>query len=228
MEGDQLRPRAVRTARKKEDDPMPSRINLYASCALAMLFSLQGRAQDSPSLGDLARQAQKDKANAPAAKKVLTNDDLPSSSGSSAAVPGLGRVVQPATPGKPGAAASPSEQLERMSAALNELDSVDSATLAKNVLQGSDADFPGRSQWEEKLFAAKQVFVSQGRAIMKKANQLEAQAKGVQDAENQNDPRARDLANKLQQLVQESAQTSAAFQAVITEGQNLAGQSAGH
>jgi hypothetical protein len=203
------------------------RLNLYASCALALLFSFQVRAQDSPSLGDLARQAQKDKANAPAAKKVLTNDDLPSASGSSAYAPGLGRVMQPGPSGKSGAAASASDQLERMGAALNELDTQDSAMLAKNVLQGSDADFPGRKQWEQKLFAAKQVFVAQGRALMKKANQLEVSAKGVQDAQNQNDPRARDLATRLQQLVQESVQTSAAFQAVIAEGKDLAGQSAG-
>jgi hypothetical protein len=216
----------LQPAERKEGN-MPRTLSFITACLLALVFCAPGHAQDSPSLGDLARQAQKDKAKDPAAKRVITNDDLPSSSGSSGIVPGLGRVVQPGTPGKPAPVASPPEELQRMESALNELDSLDGATLAKNILQGSGADFPGRSKWEEKLFAAKQAFVSQERALMKKADQVEASAKGIQDAENPNDPRARDLANRLQQLVQQSAQLSAAFQTVITEGKELAGQSTG-
>jgi len=199
---------------------------LFAACALVLVFCLPGHGQDSPSLGDLARQAQKDKANANAQpmSKVITNDDIPSST-SFGSGPGLGRVVQPGTPGKPGTAVSPDEQLERMKSLLNELDSLDRATLAKNALQGSETDFPGRAKWEDKLFAAKQVFVSQGRDIMKRAGQLQESAKSVQDAKNPNDPRAKDLSNRLQQLVQQAVQTGAAFQAVVMEGKDLAGQS---
>ena len=57
---------------------MPRTLHLLASFALAAALGLPAQGQDSPSLGDLARQAQKDKANAPAAKKVFTNEDLPS------------------------------------------------------------------------------------------------------------------------------------------------------
>ena len=219
---------------------MPRQLHLFAASAFALLFCLPGRSQDSPSLGDVARQAQaqkdkdkdKDKTSPPA-KKVFTNDDFPSSgSGSSGSAPGLGRVVQPGqpgTPGKPGAAAAPasaSDQLERMESLLNQLDSLDRTTLAKNVLEGNDTDFPGRAKWVEELFTAKQVFVAQGRDIMKKANQLQASAKGVQDMQNPNDPRAKDLSNRLQQLMQEASRAGAAFQAVIAKGKDLAGQSA--
>lgn len=199
-------------------------LNLFATCALALVFCLPGRGQDSPSLGDLARQAQKDKGNAPATK-VFTNDDLPSSSGPSGPGAGLGRIVQPATPGKPATAASPSDELGRMESVLNELDAMDRPTLAKTVLQGVDTDFPGRSKWEEKLFTTKQIFVTQGRNLLKRAQQLEASAKNVQDIQNPNDPRAKDLSNRLQQLVQDGAGLTGAFQAVVTEGRNLASQS---
>ena len=92
---------------------MPRSLHLFAACALALIFCLPGHGQDSPSLGDLARQAQKDKSNAPA-KKVFTNDDLPSSSGLGSSGPsggsvggpgaGLGQAGQPATPSKQGTA----------------------------------------------------------------------------------------------------------------------------
>ena len=254
---------------------MSRNLSLFAACALAVVFCLPVRGQDSPSLGDLARQAQaqKDKTNKPPAK-VFTNDDLFPGSGpvSSAPVAAPERVAQPAAPaksiaaaapgkpteaatpakpieavaprkptpavapGKPEEAASPSsfssvpaaDQLQRMQSVLDQLDTLDRATLAKSVLQGVDNDFPGRSQWEEKLFTTKQDFVAQGRGLMKKAQQLEASARNVPDIQNPNDPRAQNLSNQLQQLVQEGAGISKAFQAVAMEGRDLAGQSAPH
>jgi len=212
---------------------MSRNLLLFVACSLVLVFCVPGKGQDSPSLGDLARQAQKDKTTAPATK-VFTNDNLPSSSalGSSGLVGapagGAARAAQPGAPAHSGATASASDELGRMESLLNELNSLDRATLARKVLQGSDADFPGRSQWEEQMFAAKQVFVARGRDILKKANQLQASAKGVQDAENSNDPRAKDLTNRLQQLMEEAGRSSAEFQAVITQGKELAGQSSSH
>ena len=58
------------------EDSMRQIPHLIAACAFALVFSMPGPGQDSPSLGDLARQAQKDKANNAAPKKVFTNDDL--------------------------------------------------------------------------------------------------------------------------------------------------------
>jgi len=96
---------------------------LIAACALALATFASAHAQDSPtsspSLGDLARQAQKDKdkeiTNKPAAK-VFTNEDLPSSSGgvSAALGGGLGKVAQLPTGDKSGAAPSPAEKLAMM------------------------------------------------------------------------------------------------------------------
>src|SRR5579872_2750512 len=110
---------------------------LFAACALALVTFAPARAQDSssssPSLGDLARQAQKDKdkekGSKPAAK-VLTNDDLPASS-SGAFAPlagGFGSAAELPPGGKPGAEASPTEKLAMMEIVLNRLESIDRAT----------------------------------------------------------------------------------------------------
>jgi len=182
---------------------------LFALCALALATCASARAQDSqspaPSLGDLARQAQKDKdkekANKPAAK-VLTNDDIHSSSG------GI----------------SIAEGFEKMQSMLDQLDAMDRATLAKNVLQGNNTNFPGRASWEGKLFTAKQTYVSQGRDALQKAKQLKASVEAMNNVQDPNDPRVKSMAAKLQQIVQESQQAGAAFQAVIAEGRGLAAQ----
>jgi hypothetical protein len=208
---------------------MPRKFSLIAACALALVVGAPGRAQDSQSLGDVARQAQKDKANKPPAK-VITNDDMPSSSGGVA--PALGgapvRSAQPAPAAKSDAPQSPAEGLERLQSVLDQLDSLDRATLVNNILEGSTANFPGRANWEEKLFAAKQTFVAQSRAILQKARQLEAAAQGMKDVQDPNDPRAKSMAAKLQQLVQDGTQASATFQGVIEEGKDLAGLPAAH
>jgi len=225
----------------------------FSACALVLVvnFCLPVRGQDSPapspapSLGDVARQAQaqkdkdKNKSNPPA-KKVFTNDDFPSvaGSGSSSTNPGAAHVVQPVgqpagqpgTPGKPAAAApaNPADQLAQMGSLLGQLDSLDRATLAKNVLQGNEVNFPGRAAWEEKLFAAKQLFVAQEREIVTKASQFAALSTGSADTQNANDPRTKALSDQLDQLTQEAQRSSAAFQAVVAEGKELAGQSAAH
>jgi hypothetical protein len=199
---------------------------LIAACVLSLVFCAPGRGQDSPSLGDLARQAQKDKANnnKPSAK-VITNDDMPSGSGGIAPAlgGGSGRVVQPGSAGNAGAIQSPQEGLDKLQSSVDHLDSLDQATLAKDVLEGNDSDFPGRAKWEEKLFAAKKTFVSQTRVVLQKAKQLTASAESIKDAEDPNDLRVKNLGGKLQQLVEETQQNSAAFQAVVAEGKSLAG-----
>jgi len=197
---------------------------------LAPVICAPGRGQDSPSLGDVARKAQKDKANKPPAK-VITNDDMPSSSGGiSPALAGPPEpAAQPGTAGKSDAAAqSPAETLGKLQSVLEQLDSLDRATLVNNVLEGNTSNFPGRAQWEEKLFTAKQAFVSQSRDVLQKARQLEASAEGMKDVQDPNDPRAKKISARLQQLEQESTQASAAFQAVIAEGKDLAVLPTGH
>ena len=212
---------------------MPRSLSLLAACALSVVFSLPAYGQDSPSLGDLARQAQKDKSNAPA-KKVLTNDDLPSASGSGSSGlggafgSGLGQDGQVTTSGKPGAPSSPSQDLERLEALMNQIDSLDRATLVKNVLKGVDVDFPGRSKWEEKLYAAKLVYASQGHELVQKAKQIVASADDLRGIQDPNDPRVKDLGNKLKELIRDGVRVDADFQAVMLEGRDLAGQSSQH
>jgi hypothetical protein len=214
------------------EDTVPRTLSVFAVCALALAVCAPGRGQDSPSLGDLARQAQKDKdkSSKPPAK-VLTNEDLSSSSGgvTSALGSGLGPVApSTGTAGSPGATPTPDESLNRLDSLLRQVDSLDRATLAHNVLQDKDINFPGRAKWEERLFAAKQTYVTQGRAMLQKARQIEASAESLKGSQDPNDPRAKDLAAKLQDLVRDGVQVGAALQAVMMEGRDLASQDAAH
>lgn len=208
---------------------MPRSLSFIVVCALALVIGAPGHGQDSPSLGDLARQAQKDKANRPPVK-VITNDDMPShpAGPSSAPSAGLSPEAQPGVAGNPGDVQSPSEGLEKLQSFVNQLDLVDRAALASNAMDGNDSNFPGRAKWEEKLFAAKQTFVSQTRDVLQKAKQLETASEGMKDIQDQNDPRVKSFSAKLDQLVQEAQQNRAAFQSVMAEGKDLAAQSAAH
>jgi hypothetical protein len=231
---------------------MPRSLHLFATSALvlAVSFCLPGHGQDSPSpsLGDPPRQAQtqkdkdKDKSKA-AAKKVFTNDDFASGTGaaSSGAGSGPGHTaqqgvqpsVQPGSASAPAtaaasASASPSDQLAQIGSLLGQLDSLDRATLATNVLEGNDTDFSGRSAWEDRLFAAKQAFVAQEHEIMVKASQMNASEKGAGGMQNPNDPRTKALSDQLDQLMKEAARSSETFQAVAAEGKELADESSAH
>jgi hypothetical protein len=221
---------------KAQEGKMSRSLKIIAAGALILFFCVSGRGQDSPSLGDLARQAQKnkDKTDKPAAR-VITNDDLPSRSsggsssrGSSAPGAESGRVAQPGAAGAPDTISTPAEGLEKIQSTLDEVDSLDRATLASTVLDGNNSNFPGRAKWEEQLFAAKQAFVSQGRALLQKARQLEASAEGMKDIQDPNDPRLKSFSGKLEQLVQENQQNSAAFQAVVAQGKELSTQPVAH
>ena len=208
---------------------MHRNLRIIALSAMAFVFCVPLHGQDSPSRGDIARQAQKDKANKPVVK-VITNDDMPSGSGgiSTSLAGGSGKFAKPGTPGAANATMSPAEGIEKLQSMLDHVDSQDRATLASNVLEGHDVNFPGRAAWEEKLFAAKQAFVTRGRVLLEKAKQIEVSAEGIKDVLDQNDPRVKSLAAKLQQLELDNQQNSAAFKAVIQEGQDLAAQSPSH
>ena len=105
---------------------------------------------------------------------------------------------------------------------------MDSGTLARNVLRGSDADFPGREKWEERLFVAKQAYVTQGRALLQKARQIEASAENLKGAQDPKDPRVKNMSLKLQDFVREAVQVGSAFEAVMMDGRDLAAQSSSH
>jgi hypothetical protein len=199
-------------------------LNFIAGCALALAICVPARGDDpQQSLGDIARQAQKDKANKPATK-VVTNDDMPSASTSGP----LGQVAGTSASGKTGAEPTAAEQLEKIEAFLNVVDSLDRTRLAKDVLQGKDVNFPGRAQWEQRLYTAKQTYVIQGRALIAKAKQIADSADSLKGVQDPNDPRAKEMKSKLQDLMRDAVQTGAAFQAVIMEGRDLATQASEH
>ena len=211
---------------------------LIASCALALAACASVRAQDSqsstPSLGDLARQAQKDrdkeKASKPSAK-VLTNDDLPSGStgGATALGGGFGQLaLQPAAGSKPGADPTPAEKLNMLETFLSQVDSMDRATLVRSVMNGKDTDFPGRAKWEDRLVAAKDAYVTQSRELIQKARQILAGADSLKGTQDPNDPRVKEMSAKLQNLVRDAVRTESALQAVVIEGRDLAAQPAAH
>jgi hypothetical protein len=222
---------------------MARSLNLILACALALVTFASARAQDatpsSPSLGDLARQAQKDKdknrdkdkdsPTKPAAK-VFTNDDMSSGSSGDSAVPGgsLGQGAQLSAESKPGAAPSAAEKLAKMEALLDQVESLDRAALVRTALEGKDSDFPGRAKWEERLLAAKQAYVAQARGEVQEAKQIVATADSLKGIQDPNDPRVKDVKARLQSLVRGAVQTESAFQAVMMEGRDLAAQPAAH
>jgi len=211
---------------------MSRMLSLIAGSALALAVSVPAHCQDSPSLADIARQAQKDKANKPPAK-VITNDDIPPTSGgvSSGPAASLAPAARPAAANKTavtGAISSHAEGFEKLQTMLDEIDSLDRATLASNALQGNTASFPGRAEWEQKLFAAKQTFVAQGRATLQRAEQITDSAVALRDVQDPDDKRVKAVISKLQQLEKDNDRNTAAFQDVIQEGRNLAAQASGH
>jgi hypothetical protein len=212
---------------------MLRKMSLFAASMLVVLSCVPGHSQDAPaqSLGDLARQAQaeKEKKHASAAR-TITNDDMPSSS--SIGSLGLGDMGSSKSGSKSGTAASTAasalEELDRAGLILTKLDSMDRATLAKFFLEDADHDFPGRANWERDLFAAKQVYVSRGREVIRESKQLMAEAQSMQGNPNPNDPRMKELQSRFKEIIQDSVRTGAAFQAVALEGKNLANQSSSH
>jgi len=216
---------------------MARNLILIASCALILVTCVSARAQDSqassPSLGDLARQAQKDKEKNKADKpvaKVFTNEDLPSSSsgGPTALGAGLGQFAQPPAGSKPGVDPSAAEKLVAMEAFLSQVESLDRATLVHDVLKGNEADFPGRAKWEDRMVAAKQAYVAHARELIQKARQIVASIDGLKGDLDPNDPRVKEVGARVQALVRDGVQTDAAFQAVMIEGRDLAAQPATH
>ena len=187
--------------------------------ALASVLCAPGYGQDSQSLGDVARQVRSQK-KAAQSGKIITNDDL--GSASTANLLGLEKS-EPGNSAKPGATSSALASLTLWESVVKQIDSMDRATLSKMALRGANPDFPGHQEWQERLFAAKQAYVSQGLGLIERARQLLAQALDKAQAKP-DDPRAAELSENLKGLVRETVRTDAAFQAVILEGRDLAQQ----
>jgi hypothetical protein len=229
------------------------KLSFLAALVCAAILCAPARAQEQQqSLADAARQARKAKddkdKNAAKPKTVYTEDTLgggksggelglgvlptlktPSdSSAGAAAASGAGASSGNLSPSSmvPGAGGSGDpvaaayDGIDKAEAALNRLEPMDRATLAKTALEGNNVDFPGRRAWEEKLFATKQAYVSRSRQLLQ---QMQGLMSSAQSGASQ-----QDLMSRAQALQQAATQTEGAFQAVITEGQNLAKQAKSH
>lgn len=208
------------------------RILAGLSLGLALSFGLPVRAQDSPSLGDLARQAQKDKekdkANKPAAK-VFTNDDMPSSSAGGGMAAALGSAAAPASAGTSSANVSPAERLAQLEKIVDAVEVLDKATLVRVALQDkSGVDFAGRAAWEQRLVSARDAYVVQARSVLQKARGIVASADDLKGIKDPNDPRIKEVNARLQNLIHDAVQTDSGLQSVIMEGRDLASQSSPH
>jgi hypothetical protein len=209
---------------------MSQRLILLTGIVMALNLCTAVRSQDSPSLGDVARQLRKDKGDA-ASKKVITNDDLPANASSSAV--GLGAIGDSKALSKSGDTESPEAAIAKMEAAMKLLDSMDRATLVKVALQGADSDFPGRRAWEDKLWVAKQAYVARGKELSEEAKKILSNSQSLQASQGgqtlkPDDPRVQDLTRRLKQFIQDAMRADSNFRAVMMEGLDLAKQTSAH
>lgn len=208
---------------------MLRKMSFLAAVIWVLIPSMPGYAQDQPSLGDVARQARKDRENNSAQpKRVITNDTLPSSKGVGAL--GLGDLGSSQSSGEGSAMARALARIDEAEAGLKKLDTLDRATLAKAVLLDNDVDFPSRSNWEDRLFAAKEHYVSHERELIVELKQILGDAQSLRASQgeesklNPNDPRAQQMIQRLQEIVQDALRTENAYRAVVVEGWDLAKQ----
>jgi hypothetical protein len=207
---------------------MSRKLTLLAAILGVVILSSPVFAQDQPSLGDVARQARKDKANNTAKPKTVITDDTlpPRTAGSSAlsAVDVTGSSSQSSSGGDPLAQAM--AKFDEAETDFKQLDSLDQATLAKvALLDDCNVQFPNRGSWEVKLYASKGQYVTHMRQLTAELKQLvtEAQSwKGPNGKLDPNDPRVQALKRKIQSIMQDALQTDATWQAVVAEGVALA------
>jgi hypothetical protein len=210
------------------------KLSLLAVFAGVVTPWASAQTQDQPSLGDVARQNRKDKEKTATttAKTVVTDENLPS--GNDLGGLGVNDLGEAEAAGKPNSLESGLAGLSRAEAALSKLEPMDRASLARLVLDGNTADFPNRSAWEAKLFAAKQTYVSHSLQLIQQMRQLLAAAQSLNSGQSgqakvsPDDPRAQALIRKSQQIMQDAVHTESAFQAVVIEGQDLAKPAAVH
>jgi len=203
------------------------KMSFLAVLTWVLTSSAPGYAQEQPSLGDVARQARKDKEkNGAQPKTVITEDSLPSSK----PLGGLSNLGSSNNAGDGSSMAKGFEALDRAEAVLNKLDPLDRSTLAKAALLDNDVDFPNRPRWEDKLYSAKQQYVSHGRELFQQMRQIMKDVRSLQSSQgsqrklSSEDPRAQELLRRLQDIVQDAVRTENAYQSVVMEGWDLAKQ----
>src|SRR5215471_6804714 len=192
---------------------------------MAVVLSAPLHAQDQQSLGDLARQVRKDKErNRTQPKAVITDDNMPVNKD------GLADLAVSRASGDENRMAKATAAIDHVEALLDKLEPLDRATLAKAVLMDKDVDFPNRRSWEERLYSAKERYVSHGHELVREMKQALAELQSLsvsrsgQGRVTPSDPRAQELLHKLQEIIQDAIRTDAAYQAVVMEGWDRAKQ----
>jgi hypothetical protein len=189
-----------------------------------------------PSVADAARAAaaaKKDKAAA--TKTVITEDSL--GSGAAVAPKGAGSSAASGTTSGSNAAgnsgmnsASLDEawaRLQATEATLNQFEPLGKAEVGATVLGGFTGDFPGRAEWEEKMYAEKTAYVARSRQLiqaMREALLQMAQMNSGDQKLSPNDPKVVALTKRTTQLMQMAGKTEGEFQSVVNEGRELAKQ----
>jgi hypothetical protein len=203
--------------------------------------------EQTQSLGDLARQNRKDKEkNSTPAKAVLTDDNFgsgsksggSSTSGTSAAAASLGSLSASSVPGKAGSGDdSPMgkayEGISNAEGSLDKLAPLDRATLGHVILEGNDVDFPGRRQWEDKAFVAKERYVARSRRLLEEMKEVMANAETMRsgnggEAVGADNPAAKNLLARAQGLMSEAQNVEAEFKTAMQEGINQAKAASRH
>ncbi len=224
---------AVGIARKAA--PVASKSLLLSAFFCILLAPIPGQAQDpQPSLADIARQARKDKEkNATKPKTVITNEGLPSSGGSSSGsgLTGLAAGDANASPNSGGG--DPMGQalarFDQAESELKNLDAMDRPTLVKAVLIQNDVPFPNRQDWEARLFAAKVLYATRGRELIRELKQIMGDLQSLKESQagaklSPDDPRIQQMKQRLQEIMQDATRTEEAYRSVVKEGVDLAKQ----
>ncbi len=110
--------------------------------------SASGNADSLPSLGEIARKLRKDEPRA--AKHAYTTDDLASGS-SEESNSGPVKGSDPETWRR---------RLDDVRKKMEPFKNMDSAELARLALGNLDVDFPGRKEWEDRLFEQKRIVLN--------------------------------------------------------------------
>ena len=215
---------------------MPRPTTLWTALVWLGLSWTPGYAQDQsqdlsqpqtpPSLGDIARQARKDKEkNSNKPKTIITDDTLSASKSLS----GLVDLGSSQSVGDSAAMSKALSRLEEAESELNKLDMLDRATLAKAVLMDNDVAFPNRRNWEDRLYYEKQHYVSHERELIVEVKKTAAQVESWKASQggkklDSNDPRVQQLKSRVAEIIQDALRTEQDYRAVVMEGWDLAKQ----
>jgi hypothetical protein len=216
-----------------------------ANAASATQQSAQGeqsqQAQQPVSLADAARKYREEKAakekNGAPQGTLYTNEGVIPKSGTN--VLGMAPVPRPNqstgnAAGRGGAGKAPATGFEGTIASLDEayaqitsLEKLDRATLVNAVLIDNNADFPGRAEWEARLMAGRDFYVSHGKDLNRGMKDLLLQAKALKDGDPEikdDDPRVQSLMSMVTQVTAEAKKTGDDFQRLMDEGRARARQ----